>query len=119
MPETEYGQCLLEHIKLISRKPEVPPAIKVTYDCAVCLETFPVYSSVQLSGCEHRFCKDCLRGHVESFLENGRFPIQCPVCLLDRDITDPGSEFKFSACFLSSFVSCLLIADVLHFSFRF
>lgn len=96
-PETAFGHYLLEHIKLISHKPattpdrDLPPPIKVTFDCAVCLETYPVYSSVQLSGCDHRFCKECMRGHIRSFLENARYPIQCPVCLLDRGIPDPGN----------------------------
>ncbi|KAJ3527130.1 hypothetical protein NMY22_g9897 [Coprinellus aureogranulatus] len=92
-PETPFKHYHLEHLKLISHKPttpDLPPPIKVSVDCVVCFDTYPLSMSVKLSGCEHRFCKECMRGHVSSFLENGRFPIQCPVCLLDRGIPDPG-----------------------------
>lgn len=92
-PATAFGQYLLEHIKLISHKPsEQPPPIKVSFDCAACLETYTSYKGVQLSGCDHRFCRTCLRYHARSFLVNARYPIQCPACLLDRGIPDPGSE---------------------------
>lgn len=89
-PDTMFGQYLLEHIKLVSQR-DTPRAIKISFDCAVCLETYPLMDSVQMNGCEHRFCKECLQGHVQSFLSNGRFPIQCPVCLVDRGIPDPGN----------------------------
>jgi len=80
----------------LMHKPALAKTIKTTFECAVCLEVHPIYSSVQLAGCEHPFCKECLQGHVRSFLSNGRFPIECPVCLLDRDVPDPGSESSIS-----------------------
>jgi Ring finger domain len=72
-----------------------------TFECAVCLDSVPVTSGVQLHGCEHRFCKDCLKGHVQTSLDNGRYPIECPVCLLDRSVPDPGSEWPSSFCVLA------------------
>lgn len=95
-PETEFGRNVLEQLKLMPPHRPAPHfgvPIKVSFDCAVCLERYPLYGSVQLAGCDHRFCKECLKGHVRSFLDLGRFPIQCPVCLLDRGIPDPGSEY--------------------------
>ncbi|TFK26232.1 hypothetical protein FA15DRAFT_667730 [Coprinopsis marcescibilis] len=90
-PDVLFGQSLLDSFSLKTCE----FAMKGTFDCAVCIDTLPLSSSVQLSGCDHRFCKECLCGHVQSFLSNGRFPIECPVCLLDRSIPDPGNVNSF------------------------
>ncbi|KAG2011650.1 IBR domain-containing protein [Coprinopsis cinerea AmutBmut pab1-1] len=92
---SEPWQSLLDQMKLISQSPSSDIGIKVSFECAVCFDTFSITSGIQLSGCDHRFCKECLRGHVQSFLDNGRYPIECPVCLLDRGISDPGNVTYF------------------------
>lgn len=103
-PDTPFGQYLREHMKILSEAHKLSvsassdtgnspqPLLNATFDCSVCLETLPVYKSVMLLECRHQFCAECLKGHTKSFLDNGRFPIQCPLCLLDGDETDPGSE---------------------------
>lgn len=79
VPDTAFRQYLLEHMNSTAHHNhhhyhhhktsamDLKKAIKTTFDCAVCLDTYPVYSSVQLSGCDHPFCKECLQGHVQSF----------------------------------------------------
>ncbi|KAG8895668.1 hypothetical protein FRB99_000390, partial [Tulasnella sp. 403] len=53
------------------------------FDCKICFETLPEDSLANLEGCDHQFCRDCLRGHISSSLEDMRSPIPCPVCVTE------------------------------------
>lgn len=64
----------------------------IAFDCGVCLETLGGELAVKLLDCEHSYCQDCLRGHVESKLSEGRYPILCPLCTTDKARSNPGSE---------------------------
>ncbi|EDR14027.1 uncharacterized protein LACBIDRAFT_305383 [Laccaria bicolor S238N-H82] len=63
----------------------------IAFDCGVCLETLSGDLAVKMLDCEHSYCQDCLRGHVESKLGEGRYPILCPLCMTDKARTNPGT----------------------------
>lgn len=63
----------------------------IEFDCGVCLETLGGDLAVKMHDCEHSYCQDCLRGHVESKLSEGRYPILCPLCTTDKTRTNPGT----------------------------
>lgn len=63
----------------------------IAFDCGVCLETLSGDLAVKMLDCEHSYCQDCLRGHVESKLGEGRYPILCPLCTTDKARSNPGT----------------------------
>ncbi|KAF8645632.1 hypothetical protein AX16_007714 [Volvariella volvacea WC 439] len=60
-----------------------------TFDCAVCFDEHPLHDIARVDGCDHLFCRDCLRKYVVSKIEERRFPIMCAVCAV-KDVKDPG-----------------------------
>ncbi|KAF9525382.1 hypothetical protein CPB83DRAFT_859743 [Crepidotus variabilis] len=55
-----------------------------TFDCRICLETLPEDHIAKVEGCNHAFCRECLRAHVSSTVKSRRYPIPCPVCVADN-----------------------------------
>ena len=54
------------------------------FSCAICMEEQPVDNRVDL-GCKHPICRDCVRGHISSKIEEHRFPVLCPVCMTEQN----------------------------------
>ena len=55
-----------------------------THECGVCNELFGVAQSIQLPTCSHSFCRECLRTFTRTRISEGRYPIFCPVCAIER-----------------------------------
>ncbi|KAK0467153.1 uncharacterized protein EV420DRAFT_1507489 [Desarmillaria tabescens] len=53
---------------------------QVLFNCAICLDTFPVDFAAYVAECNHSTCRDCLRQHLLMKLHDHRFPVFCPVC---------------------------------------
>jgi hypothetical protein len=62
-----------------------------TFDCGICLSTEEEFMIFCFEPCGHAFCRDCVRGFVQSKIEEHRFPIVCPTCAIAKDVQHPGS----------------------------
>ena len=54
------------------------------HECGVCNELFGVAQSIELPTCKHSFCRECLRTFTKTRINEGRYPIFCPVCAIER-----------------------------------
>ena len=54
------------------------------FSCAICLDEHPMDNSVDLD-CYHEICRDCTRRHVCAKIEEHRFPVLCPVCMMEQN----------------------------------
>jgi hypothetical protein len=61
----------------------------------MCLEIYPQDCVARVSGCTYEFCRDCLRAHVISTLEEEVLPEVCPVCAADNVLGEPGRESSY------------------------
>ncbi|KAF8159584.1 hypothetical protein B0H34DRAFT_704058 [Crassisporium funariophilum] len=59
-------------------------SVSESFECGVCSEMHGVAEVVRLPNCHHAFCKDCLRSHTVTKVGEGRYPIFCPVCAIER-----------------------------------
>ena len=55
-----------------------------SHECGVCNELFGEAQSIQLPTCRHTFCRECLRTFTKTRISEGRYPIFCPVCAIER-----------------------------------
>jgi len=61
-----------------------------SFSCAICMEEQAVDNSVDLE-CDHSICRTCIRGHIFSKIEEHRFPIVCPVCVIEKNNRQPAA----------------------------
>jgi len=54
------------------------------FECCICMNEMPVYFIARIDSCGHTFCRQCLLGHVTARLEERKFPILCPTCIVDK-----------------------------------
>ncbi|EJD53500.1 hypothetical protein AURDEDRAFT_110336 [Auricularia subglabra TFB-10046 SS5] len=59
------------------------------FDCGICLETCPYDEVCYMQACKHKLCRECMRGHIVSSLEQRKYPIVCAICATDRNIREP------------------------------
>ncbi|EIW61426.1 uncharacterized protein TRAVEDRAFT_56732 [Trametes versicolor FP-101664 SS1] len=59
------------------------------FDCGVCFEKFQEDHIARVEPCGHTYCRDCLKGHAVSKIDEHRYPVLCPLCTADRTRTDP------------------------------
>ncbi|KAF8967727.1 hypothetical protein BDZ97DRAFT_1656009 [Flammula alnicola] len=71
--DEEDQRLTVEHAALGKKK-------QATFQCAICLEELQIDHIAQFASCKHSFCRDCLRTHVISTLNQRRYPILCPAC---------------------------------------
>ncbi|KAF8159585.1 hypothetical protein B0H34DRAFT_410059 [Crassisporium funariophilum] len=58
--------------------------------CGICGEQIPAPENIRMPGCEHDFCRDCLRSHTQTKIRERRYPVICPMCTIDpRTSNDP------------------------------
>ncbi|OAX43249.1 hypothetical protein K503DRAFT_708950 [Rhizopogon vinicolor AM-OR11-026] len=55
-----------------------------SFSCAICMDEQPMDNTVELE-CNHPICRDCIRGHICSKIEERRFPVHCPVCMMEQN----------------------------------
>jgi hypothetical protein len=56
------------------------PTAGDTFDCGICMDTFHTGALAPMDGCDHPYCRECMRDYVQSKLESRTFPILCPTC---------------------------------------
>ncbi|KAG8949928.1 hypothetical protein FRC04_008231 [Tulasnella sp. 424] len=79
--DDENDTVRAEHFTLLA-------TMQKTFECPICMEKCPEDGLARLEGCEHQFCRECLKGHIESCLEERRFPVPCPLCMTDEKRED-------------------------------
>lgn len=94
-------------------------SIQRLYMCGICFEETPDDSIARPDPCGHTFCRECLRGHVTTCLEEHRFPILCPTCTAGKGKgkaaaggTYRKSNFLWLSHMLSSEISQSLALDL-------
>ncbi|KAF8313175.1 hypothetical protein DL93DRAFT_2125877 [Clavulina sp. PMI_390] len=55
-----------------------------TFECSVCMDDKLMDDVAPVPGCDHKFCRECLREYLGSQLESGSFPILCPNCQAEQ-----------------------------------
>lgn len=77
--------------------------VQRTFRCEVCFDELPEDVVLRVDGCGHGFCRECIRGHVQSKLQEHRFPILCPVCAASRD--DDRKPYGTLSVYVESYVA--------------
>ena len=85
-----------EDRRLRAQRDELEKYAQRQFQCGVCLDEQPEDSVARLDPCGHRFCRECIRGHVGSKLAENRYPILCPVCMSEKGTSDPGCMLSYS-----------------------
>ncbi|KAG8744095.1 hypothetical protein FRC10_010776 [Ceratobasidium sp. 414] len=55
------------------------------FDCGICLDSFTDEAIAFVDECDHSCCRECMRSHVQSKIEERRYPIPCPFCVAGSD----------------------------------
>ena len=63
-----------------------------SYECGVCNELYSEDQTIQLPTCSHTFCRECLRTYTKTKINEGRYPIFCPVCAIERTRVNQSRE---------------------------
>ncbi|KAJ7120032.1 hypothetical protein C8R44DRAFT_831784 [Mycena epipterygia] len=66
---------------------------QAAFKCIACDEDCPEDDIAPISGCSHKFCRDCLRNYVISKLKDKVHPTFCPVCAAATERVEPASGF--------------------------
>ena len=55
-----------------------------TFECGVCHERCDVDVKIFVEDCGHSYCRECMSSLTRAKIEDNRYPIICPDCLIDR-----------------------------------
>ena len=58
------------------------------YDCQICFDSYKIDEMYTLDECSHRFCFDCLKGHMDAHINDGNIKIKCPSLDCEHFITE-------------------------------
>jgi len=87
--ETQYKFEEEDRLLAEERTELLAQAAQAVFSCAVCFEDYSKEYVARIVGCEHTFCRDCLRSYVLSKLNEHRYPIFCPVCITGKGPKEP------------------------------
>jgi hypothetical protein len=62
------------------------------FTCGICMEILPDEAISRIDGCGHSCCRDCLRGDIQTKIEDRRYPIFCPFCAIGPDNDDDDDQ---------------------------
>jgi hypothetical protein len=65
------------------------------FECGVCMDEYPLDDVARVDGCEHHFCRGCFKAYIASQLNDGAFPILCPVCKAEKAEKPSGIFIQF------------------------
>ncbi|KAL6309201.1 hypothetical protein BKA93DRAFT_425367 [Sparassis latifolia] len=60
-----------------------------SFKCGVCFDEQPEDSVCRLDPCGHSFCRECIRSYVSAKIDEHRYPVFCPICMVERDNGNP------------------------------
>jgi Ring finger domain len=69
---------------LSAQRADLTKSAQRLFECGICMEEMPDDSIARPDPCGHAFCRECLRGHITSRLNEHRFPILCPTCTVGK-----------------------------------
>ncbi|KAI0302865.1 hypothetical protein B0F90DRAFT_1713063 [Multifurca ochricompacta] len=69
---------------LSAQRTELSRSVQRLFECGICMEQMPEDSIAHPDYCDHSFCRECMRRHVTSRLDEHRFPILCPTCSVGK-----------------------------------
>lgn len=61
------------------------------FECGICFEPVPVGLGIHLDPCQHAVCGSCITGHVCAKISERRFPVFCPLCMVDPENVNPST----------------------------
>ncbi|GJE84054.1 RING-type domain-containing protein [Phanerochaete sordida] len=64
--------------------PPPPPRPVATFLCNICFDRHSLEDVAQVDGCDHMFCRDCIRAYVATQLAQRVYPIVCPLCSANK-----------------------------------
>ncbi|GJJ08134.1 hypothetical protein Clacol_002342 [Clathrus columnatus] len=65
-------------------------AVQGTFECSICFERHPYDWVALVEACGHEMCRGCAKGYLDVKLEEGRYPIMCPMCQASKSVGEPG-----------------------------
>lgn len=78
----------------------IQQSVQGTFECSICFERYPYDSVALVEACEHEMCRDCAKGYLDIKLEEGRYPIMCPVCHASKNVKEPGGGVMLTSALL-------------------
>ncbi|KDQ06302.1 hypothetical protein BOTBODRAFT_121700 [Botryobasidium botryosum FD-172 SS1] len=84
------GEYESENARIIAQQEILLQSYQGKFECGICLETCPDDSATSIDQCQHKCCRDCIRGYLVSKIEEHRFPVVCPICSANENQRDPG-----------------------------
>jgi hypothetical protein len=67
------------------------------FECGICHERCGNDVKISVVDCEHSYCRECVGLLARAKIEDNRYPILCPDCLIDRSRGVKCREFQFCA----------------------
>lgn len=71
--------------QLLTQLAAEEPNAQNVFDCGICFDTFHTGALAPMEGCDHAYCRDCMRDYIKSKLGSRSFPILCPTCHAAKD----------------------------------
>lgn len=78
-----------------TRTPDPPESVDHNFECGICHESCGDDVKVSVVDCGHSYCRECLGSLARAKIEDNRYPIFCPDCLIDRSQAVKCREFRF------------------------
>lgn len=82
-------------LEVASLMRSLSPNNAAAVDCPICMDAVEPSDVVEVDGCRHALCKECLAGHIQAKIGEGTWPILCPICVAAASTGRPSCEFIF------------------------
>ncbi|KAL5531088.1 hypothetical protein ACEPAG_3964 [Sanghuangporus baumii] len=91
--EDDFDAAVRTHLEFQAEEAELAAQLQYlqaslvqeTFDCSICMDELPIDDVARLDGCEHSFCRTCIRQYISTKLDERKFPIPCPCCTTAKD----------------------------------
>jgi len=77
--QAQEDATLREHRMLVQEAARVK-----LFDCVICIEKYPEDYSAPVKSCGHVLCRNCMKEHVQSQVDQAVWPVRCPMCVADN-----------------------------------
>jgi hypothetical protein len=64
------------------------------FECGICHDRWSNDVKISVVDCEHSYCRECVGFLARAKIEDNRYPIVCPDCLIDRSRGIKCREFQ-------------------------
>lgn len=66
------------------RQAELKSHLQKRFDCGICLEKCLEDDAARVDGCGHTMCRGCMKSFITAKIAEHRFPIFCPICIVNN-----------------------------------